>query len=64
MSAGHLSALGIQRGATFALGLVARSGTPVLRLDVIAFSAFGVVMMDILFDRMPWACTHRVYLLS
>jgi hypothetical protein len=48
-----LSAFGVEISTLFAEGLAARARAQILCLDVVAGIAFGVIVVDILLNRMP-----------
>ena len=57
--------LTVETGTVFAEPLPARAPSPVLGFNVVAGVAFGIVMMDISFDRVPRTYSRHVgYLLS
>jgi hypothetical protein len=55
-----LLAFRIQPDAVLALGLAASTGSPVLRLDVVALCALHVVMMNLFFASKGGWTTDRV----
>lgn len=53
----------IQHFACFTQSFAASSGSAILLFNIIAFGALGIIVVNVLLNRMPWICYHLFPLL-